>query len=118
MGRDEKRAPLKTLAWEANERVAAVRRFADFIFEDNERFLLFLVRLKTSNSAAELYYLRHLYSKTKRKPAKKSTVLRCYINLESTCKNSAHLDEKKKKKDREWLRPDLLVKVRDSFVSG
>ena len=54
MGRDEKRAPLKTLAWEANERVAAVRRFADFIFEDNERILLFLVRLKTSNSAAEL----------------------------------------------------------------
>ena len=54
MGRDEKRAPLKTLAWEGNERVAAVRRFADFIFEDNERFLLFLVRLKTSNSAAEL----------------------------------------------------------------
>ena len=43
-------------------------------------------------------------------------MLRCYIKLETTCKHSAHLDEKKK--DIEWLRPDLLVKVRDSFVGG
>ena len=95
MGRDEKRAPLKTLAWEANERVAAVRRFADFIFEDNERFLLFLVRLKTSNSAAELSASFVLENEAQ--TSEKSTVLRCYINLESTCKNSAHLDEKKER---------------------
>ena len=70
-----------------------MRRFADFIVQDNKRFLLLLVRLK----------------KTKRKPAKKNTVLGFSIKLETTCKSSAHLEEKKRrpKFDIEWLRPDV-----------
>ena len=37
----------------SDERLATVRRFADFIVQDSKRFLSFLVRLKTPNSAAE-----------------------------------------------------------------
>ena len=44
--------------------------------------------------------------KTKRKPAEKNTGLWLSIKSETTCKNSAHLDEKKKNRpkfDIEWL---------------
>lgn len=37
----------------SDERVATVWRFADFIVQDNKRFLLFLFLLKTSKSATE-----------------------------------------------------------------
>ena len=52
------------------------------------------------------------YSKTKRKPAKNNTGLWFSMKLETTCKNSAHLDAKQKKRpkfDIEWLCSDVFI---------
>ena len=93
-----------------SEHLGAMRRFADFIVQENKRFLLFLVKQKISKAPLRFFCIRY-YSKTKRKPAKKNTGLWFSIKLETTCKNSAHLDEKKKNGpnfDIEWLCPDAF----------
>ena len=53
----------------SDERMATVRRFADFIVQDSKRFLSFLVRLKTPNIAAEFsaYVLTRKRSANQRK---------------------------------------------------
>ena len=47
-------------------------------------------------SCSRLFFCIRFYSKMKRKPAEKNTGLWLSIKSETTCKNSAHLDEKKK----------------------
>ena len=47
-------------------------------------------------SCSRLFFCIRFYSKMKRKPAEKNTGLWLSIKSETTCKNSAHLEEKKK----------------------
>ena len=51
---------------------AATGRFADFIVQENKRFLLLVVQQQTGKSAAEFFCI-HFNWKTKRKPAGKNT---------------------------------------------
>ena len=88
---------------------AATGHFADFIVWEKKRFLLLVVQQQTAKSAAEFFCIRFNW-KTKRKPAEKNTGLWLSIKSENTCKNSAHLDEKKNrpKFDIEWLCCDVF----------
>ena len=86
----------------------AMGRFADFIFRENKRFLLLAVQQQTAKSAAEFFCIQFDW-KTKHKPAEKNTGLWLSIKSETTCKNSAHLDEKKKTdQNSTWLCCDVF----------
>ena len=82
----------------------ATGRFAGFIVRENNRFLC-LARSTTDCKKRRRVFCIRFYSKMKRKPAEKNTGLWLSIKSETTCKNSAHLDEKKNrpKFDIEWL---------------
>ena len=64
-----------------------------------------LARLTTDCKKRRRVFCIRFNWKTKRKPAEKNTGLWLSIKSETTCKNSAHLDEKKTgpKFDIEWL---------------
>ena len=64
-----------------------------------------LVRSTTDCRKSRRVFCIRFNWKTKRKPAEKNTGLCLSIKSETTCKNSAHLDEKKNrpKFDIEWL---------------
>ena len=55
-----------------------------------------LARSTTDCKKRRRVFCIRFYSKMKRKPAEKNTGLLLSIKSETTCKNSAHLDEKKK----------------------
>ena len=91
----------------------ATGRFAGFIVRENNRFLC-LARSTTDCKKSHRVFCICFYSKMKRKPTEKNTGLWLSIKSETTCKNSAHLDEKKKQtkiRHRMVMLEDLQLNV-------
>ena len=84
------------------------RRFLQSVVEraKQKKPIVFPNNETSEASCSRLFFCICFYSKMKRKPAEKNTGLWLSIKSETTCKNSAHLDEKKKNRpkfDIEWL---------------